>query len=392
MTRKINVGIDVGTYSVKVVVSEFVNSQSSPNIIGTGYAQSDGLRRGYIVNFEETVKSIAKAVAEAERSSKIKIKRAYVSMGGISLESVVSNGTSIVSRADGLVTDLDVKKAMEDSEKNLGELKNKKIIHSVPVRFRLDDEEVTVRPTELKGLKLEVKTLFIICLDQHLEDLIEAVESAGVEVLDVVASPIAAGLVSLTKKQRNVGCILVNIGAETVSIVVYENDTPISLDVFPIGGTDITNDMALGLKVSPEEAERLKMGFGVESYSKKKLDEIIEARLSDIFELIDSHLKKIGRSGLLPAGIILTGGSSGLSTIEDLAKASLRLPVKVFGREITDQTKGKIRDSSWFVAYGLSLLSGTSGVMEENGLGRDLKRIGRKVKDFLTSSTRQLLP
>lgn len=392
MTRKINVGIDVGTYATKVVVSERLNDQPSSVVIGTGYAESEGLRRGYIVNFDEAVKSIRKAISEAERSSRIKIKRAYVSMGGISLESLVSHGTAVISRADGEVTELDVKKALEESEKSLGDLKNKKIIHSVPVRFRLDGKEVMGRPAGLRGLKLEVKTLFIICLEQHFEDLIEAVENAGVEVVDVVASPIAAGLVSLNKKQRNVGCILVNIGSETVSIVVYENDTPISLDVFPIGSTDITNDMALGLKIDPEEAERLKLGGDAEAYSRKKLEEIIEARLVDIFELIESHLKKIGRNGLLPAGIILTGGGSGLSTIEDLAKASLKLPVKVFGREIANQTKGRVKDSSWFVAYGLSVLSETGTAIEERGFINDLKRIVSKTKEVLTSSSRQLIP
>ena len=252
MTRKITVGIDVGTYSTKVVVSEYIKEESRSAIVGTGLAESEGLRRGYIVNFDEAVKSIKKAISEAERSSRVKIKRAYISMGGISLESLIAHGTAIVSRADGEVTELDVKKALEESEKNLGDPKNKKILHSVPVRFKIDGEEVMGRPTGLRGLKLEVKTLFIICLEQHYEDLIEAVESAGVEVADVIASPIAAGLISLSKKQRNVGCILVNIGSETVSIVVYENDTPISLDVFPIGSADITNDMALGLKIAPE--------------------------------------------------------------------------------------------------------------------------------------------
>ncbi len=392
MTRKITVGIDIGTYSTKVVVSEYVKDQPFPIIIGTGFAESEGLRRGYIINFEEAVKSIKKAVGEAERVSKVKVKNAYVSMGGISLESAVGHGQSVISRADGEVTDLDVKKALEESEKELGDLKNKRIIHTVPVRFKLDGKETLGRPIGLKGLKLEVKTLFVVCLNQHFEDLIEAVESAGVEVLDIVASPLAASMVSLTKRQRNVGCILVNIGAETVSIVVYENDIPISLDVFPIGSTDITNDMALGLKIAPEEAERIKIGGNSETYSRRKLDEIIEARLSDIFELIESHLKKIGRNGLLPAGIILTGGGSGISTIEDLARASLKLPVKVFDRQIADQTKGKIRDSSWFVAYGLSLFSGTGTAIEESGLLKDLKRLFGKTRNALASGTRQLLP
>lgn len=391
MTRKITIGIDVGTYSTKVVVSE--STSGTPVVLGTGVAESDGLRRGYIINFEEAVKSIKKAVNLAEQSSRTKIKRAYISLGGISLESVLGNGSAVISRADGEVTELDVRKAMEESEKSLGELKNKKILHTVPVRFKLDGEEVMARPVGLRGLRLEVKTLFITCLSQHFEDLIEAVEEAGVEVADVVASPIAASLVALSKRQRNVGCVLVNIGAETVSLVVYENDLPISLDIFPIGSSDITNDMALGLRISPDDAEKIKVGLGKEeNYPRKKLDEIIEARLSDIFELIESHLKKIGRSGLLPAGIILTGGGSGLSTIEDLAKASLKLPVKVFGREVTDQTKGKIRDSSWFVAYGLSLLSGIGTTVSEKGLLNDIKKLLNKTRDIISSGTSQLLP
>lgn len=392
MTRKITVGIDIGTYSTKVVVSELGKGEDFPVIIGTGYAENEGMRRGYIVNFEETVKSIKQAVSEAEQSSKIKIKRAYISIGGVSLESVQTQGQAIVSRADGEVTELDVKKALDESEKNLGDLKNKKVLHIVPVRFKLDGKEVMGRPVGLKGLKLEVRTLYIFCLTQHFEDLVEAIENSGIQVLDVVASPVAASLVSLSKRQRNVGCILVNIGAETVSIVVYENDTPISLDVFPIGSMDITNDMALGLRIDPEEAEQVKTGKIVDAYPRRKLDEIIEARLSDIFELIESHLKKIGRNGLLPAGIILTGGGSGLSTIEDLAKASLRLPVKVFGREISDQTKGKIKDSSWFVALGLSMMSGTGSAIDDSGLLRELKRFMNKTKEILSSSTRQLLP
>jgi cell division protein FtsA len=122
-------------------------------------------------------------------------------------------------------------------------------------------------------------------------------------------------------------CILANIGAETVSIVVFENNIPISLEVFPIGSVDITHDIALGLKIPLDDAERIKLGSdtGV-SVSRKKLEEIIDARLSDIFELIENHLKKIGRNGLLPAGIIMIGGGSGTPNIEEVAKATLKLP------------------------------------------------------------------
>jgi cell division protein FtsA len=149
----------------------------------------------------------------------------------------------------------------------------------------------------------------------------------------------------------------VNIGSETVSLAVFENNIPISLEVFPIGSTDITNDIALGFRIPIYEAESIKLGVAGEmQYPKKKLDEIIMARLSDIFELIEAHLKKIGRSGLLPAGIILTGGGSGIDTIEDIARVSLKLPSKVASINFISNIKNsELQDSYWSVAYGLSV-------------------------------------
>jgi cell division protein FtsA len=164
-------------------------------------------------------------------------------------------------------------------------------------------------------------------------------------------------MVNLTKMQKIAGCILVNIGSETVSLAVFENNIPISLEVFPIGSTDITNDIALGFRIPIYEAESIKLGVAGEmQYPKKKLDEIIMARLSDIFELIEAHLKKIGRSGLLPAGIILTGGGSGIDTIEDIARVSLKLPSKVASINFISNIKNsELQDSYWSVAYGLSV-------------------------------------
>ena len=353
MTRNIIAGIDVGTHTIRVVVCELVRGNGAPHIIGTGLAESKGLRHGYIVNERDAVESISTAIRTAEKSSGVTIKNAYLSIGGISLESLTSNGTTVISRADSEVTDLDIDKILKSSEDNLPNIQNKKIIDTIPVTFKLDGKEVLGKPQGMKGTKLEVRTLFITCLEQHLNDLVHAVEEAGVDVIDYVAAPIAASLIALSKKQRVVGCVLVNIGAETVSLAVFDDDTPISLQVFPIGSTDITNDIALGLRIPLEEAERLKLGSLSDNHSKKKLDEIIEARLSDIFDLVEAHLKKIGRNELLPAGVIITGGGAGIGTIEDLARAALKLPSKIAAPLLLTNQKGQVRDSSWFVAYGL---------------------------------------
>lgn len=388
MAQHIVAGIDVGTYQVKVVVAEASSKKrrGAPRILGTGFAESKGLRHGYIINSGDVVRSIRAAIVQAEKASKQKIRKAYLSIGGIGLEETLSHGEAIITRADGEITDLDISRAFDNAEEKIAQyIINRKILHTIPIKFKIDGHSVLGRPQGMKGTKLEVETLFISCLEQHLEDLIQAVEDIGVQIDDVIASPLAGSFVTLTKAQKTAGCVLANIGAETVSIVVFENNVPCSLKVFPIGSTDITNDIALGLKISLEEAEKIKHGAITNtSISKKKLDEIILARLSDIFELIEAHLKKLGKSGLLPAGIIITGGGSGITTIEDLARATLKLPSKTSGFDLGENTK--VRDSSWAVTYGLCIW----------GLTEDIEPIGmrfaKKTGNTLMSWVKQFLP
>ncbi|HBB43978.1 MAG: Cell division protein ftsA [Parcubacteria group bacterium GW2011_GWA1_44_13] len=382
-TKRIATGIDVGTHATRVVVVEHSRGEA-PVIIGTGISETRGLRHGYIVNKSDAIRSIKNAIAHAERMVGFKIKSAILSVGGVSLESAISHGTAVISRSSGEVSEMDIRKAMVEAEENLTHLTNKRIIHRTPLRYKLDNKEVLGDPIGMTGTKLDVKMLFVTCLEQHLNDIVRTIEELGVEVDEVVPSPIAAGMVALNKKQRSVGCALVNIGAETVSIAVFENDTPISLQIFPIGSTDITNDIALGLKIPLQEAEKIKLSGPEGIYSKKKLEEIIEARLDDIFELIDSHLKKIGRSGLLPAGVVLTGGGAGIATIEDLAKAVLKLPSAVAHPSIANGGKHPVKDSSWLVAYGLAvyaLQKPTDTI--ETGFGDVLQTLKSWIKPFL---------
>ena len=365
MSDHIITGIDVGTYQVKVAIVRVPKIRDErgglPQIIGTGYAESRGLRNGYIINETDVIRSIRSAVAQAEKAAGVLVKRAYVSIGSIGLDELVSTGEVITSRADGEISHIDIEKATQDSEDRITDhIPNRKIIHAIPLRYRIDGEEVLGKPEGMRGTKLEVDTLFITTFEQHLNDLIGAVERTGVYVEDVMASPLAASYVILSKTQRRAGCIMANIGAETVSIVVFEDMTPISLKIFPIGSNDITNDIALGLKVPLEEAEKIKRGsITTTNYPKKKLEEIINARLSDIFELIDLHLKKIKKDGLLPAGIILTGGGSTTQGIQELARTTLNLPARIATLEVGKNTK--VRDASWAVAYGLCMIGASDG-------------------------------
>ncbi len=400
MARQIAVGIDVGTHQVKVVVAEWLRENADkdrefPKIIGTGSAESRGLRHGYIINGSDTTESIKNAILKAEASSGVKIKRAFISVGGVGLEAVIGSGSVLISRGDSEVTALDLEKIIESAKNSLPQslTLNRKIIHNVPLSYKIDGKEVLGnRPVGLRGVKLEGKVLFVTTLEQHFESLVEAIEDAGVQVEDAMAAPLSGSLVSLTKTQKMAGSVLANIGAETVSIIVFENGLPVSLEIFPVGSSDITNDIALGLRVSLEEAERVKLGAVIgTSYSKKKFDDIVTARLSDIFELIEAHLKKIGRSGLLPAGIIITGGGSGLSSVEDLAKAYLKLPSKISLVNVPHPVRNQIRDASWAVAYGLCIW-GFSGDDSSGSAYGEITGISKKLIKAIGNLLKPLLP
>lgn len=409
--RNIAVGIDVGTHQIKVLMAEqeSLDIQSeressalpfSPKIISSAVIETKGMRHGYVTNVSELAKCLRNVVGIAERNSGLPIKKAYVSIGGVGLGAIVSIGSVVTTKADSEITDLDVQRAIEESEKELPStyILNRKIIHTIPLEYKVDGRKVLGRPQGLKGVKLEARVLYITCLAHHLTDLLSAFDEANIEIKDVVASPIASSLVSLTKTQKIAGCILLNIGSETSSIIVYENNIPVSMEVFPVGSNDITNDIALGLKVSIEEADQIKMAISggptssnnsIPNFSKKKLDEIIIARISDIFELIEDHLRKIDRNGLLPAGIILTGGGSGLANIEELAREALRLPSKQHKLKLEGNLKGIAREFEWSVAYGLTLLAFSSD--GNGGFGRPtsgdfiklFKKIANWVKQFL---------
>jgi cell division protein FtsA len=295
------------------------------------------------------------------------------------------------------VSSLDVKRLFEQCESELANISNKDVLHKLPLSYKIDGSQVMGRPIGMKGAKLEMEILFITSLSQHVDDLIKAVENIGIAVEDVVAAPYAASFAALTTQQKEVGCILANIGSTTVSIIVFEEGVPISLEVFPIGSTHITNDIALGLQIPIEEAEKVKIDYGSETTSKKKLADIIEARLNDIFDLIEAHLKKISRNGLLPAGIILVGGGSNLISLDEIAKSSLKLPARIcksfennFSRTQGQNSKDYVlTDPAWSIPLGLIIASdqvselGTSTIAGSNILGKTKATFSKLLRNFL---------
>lgn len=386
MARRIATGINIGTYQVKVVVvEEFIDKRTRSRqlrILGTGLAESRGLRHGYIVNKEEVTASILKAKEQAEYSSRVPLRAGFLAVGGISLDEARATGFAIISRADQEITALDLEKAAKAAREAAAPgFLNRHVLHSIPLEYRIDGTKVLGDPIGMKGVRLEVDYLFITCLAQHEEMLSKAVEDADIEIIDQMASPLAGSYVLLEGDQKMKGCVLANIGAETVSIVVYDEGIPVSVKVFPMGSSHITDDIALGLRISIEEAERVKLGrLGGAMYPRKKVDDLIVRRLETLFALIDKHLKSLGRRGPLPAGIIISGGGAGIGSISDIARGSLKLPSRLAELRINADTK--IRDATWAVAYGLAIW----------GLTGDTNAPKKSLNAFIGKFFRQFLP
>jgi cell division protein FtsA len=404
MSRSIT-GIDIGSTYIKVAAASETQDGGGLAVRALARVESDGIKNGNVINQEAAGGALAEALHEAEKVLGERIRRAHVAVGGTGLGTVTDISTVAISRADSTASEFDVARALEEGEARLKERANLRLIHTVPSEFKIDGRKVIGKPHGYVGNKLELRTVYITSLSPSLDSLVGTVENAGVEVESVYASPVAESIATLTATSRNAGCALVNIGGETVSILTHEDGLPTSLKVFPIGGAHITHDIALGLRIPLDEAERLKVGGSEDKRNAKRIQEIIDARLSDIFELIDTHLKKIGRSGLLPAGITFTGGGAHTRGIEELARKQLGLPAKIghaiFGESKRELDSGRGRDglrnreraerareAEWTTAIGLCMLGLSFGEPEES-LGL---RVAKRTKSGLISFIRQFLP
>ena len=257
-----------------VVIEEVTEkSKRSLRIIGTGSASTRGMRQGYVTRKDDVVASIRGAKRAAEKASGVPIKNGFLSIGSVSIEETRATGEAIISRADQEVTDLDldiaIKAAREAAQPNF---LNRRVLHEIPLEYRVDGVKTYGNPLGMKGARLEADFLFITCLSSQIDALVEVTEDADIEIIDQMASPLAGSYVALTNDQKMRGCLLANIGAETVSIVVYDEGFPLSIKIFPVGSAQITDDLALAFKISLEDAERVKWGrLGGTMYPRKKV-------------------------------------------------------------------------------------------------------------------------
>lgn len=350
-------GIDIGSTYVRALGATHVEGTRFPQIVATYKKQLEGSDRGVISDANEVAQAVALAVESIEQDSGRRAAHILVSLGASHLSSYHANGHTQVSRGDASVTELDLENAIKDAHRGVPDIRNKSVVHTIPIKYKLDGNEVVGDIVGVRGNKLEVKTLFVTYPLHQMNVFKQVLEDADLRITDIVAGPIAESIPLLTKKQKVAGALLLNIGGGVTSLLVYENNTPLLVSTIPVGGDDITKDLALGLKVTLEEAEEIKCGRIDPPHSKRKVEEIIEARLEDLCVKINKELDRIHRRELLPAGVIVCGGSSSVPRLEHIFRNELKLPIKIATNELARLTKDTLRDTSWARVYGLTFLA-----------------------------------
>jgi cell division protein FtsA len=351
------VGIDIGSGNLRAVGAIRHEDRKYPIVVATYKKSLDGMDRGNIIDEREVANAITEAIVALEEQSGATTLHTLISLGATGLSSHHASGYAQVSRGDASVTDLDIENAIKDGNRAIPDIRNKSIVHAIPMDYKVDGNKIQGSIIGVRGNKLETKTLFVTYPLQCMNVLKKTLEGADVRVTDIVAGPIAESIPLLTKKQKIAGVALINIGQAVTSLLVYEKNIPLLVSTIAVGGDDITKDIALGMKVTLEEAEEMKCGRATYAYSKRKVEEIIEARLEDLCIKITKELTRIQRSELLPAGILVTGGSSLVPRLEYVFRNELRLPIKIVTNELVRITGDTLRDGGWARSYGLTFLA-----------------------------------
>lgn len=335
------VGLDIGTSKVRCVVGQVDASNGAITVIGVGESDNSGMRKGTVVKLSGPAMAIDKALQKAEQMSGYEVNQASISINGSHIQSQKTDGMIAIG-SGGEVTQDDVYR-LEDVATTGKISPNRTILDIVPYSYKLDGQEGIKDPVGMEGVRLEVDSNVVSALTPHFNTLEKAAEEASVEPDSILPSVVASGKAVLTDKQLENGVAVIDMGAATTGIAIYEEGDLQHVGVVPIGGNHITNDLAIGLKTNPEIAEMVKIQHGVaevrenskkvtvkkdkESYEfdTEDIDEIIDARLEQIFEEITKELKKAGRGGKLANGVVLVGGASELKKIVTYAKNTLEM-------------------------------------------------------------------
>ncbi len=374
--EEIIAGLDIGSTTIRVAVGQVSPQDGSVHIIGAAEQPSEGISKGEITSIEDAVSSISAALEKAERMTGVPIEQALVSINGAHVISQESHGVVAVAKADGEVKEDDVERVIEAAQ-TVATPPNYEILHVIPRSFTVDNQKGIKDPVGMTGIKLEVDAQIILGLSSQIKNLTKCIYRTGVDIEDLVVNALAASESVLTKRQKDLGVALINMGGLTTSLMVFEEGDVMHTKIFPIGSDYLTYDIGYALHVPVEVAEKVKIEHGTAlpdevskkeqidvsqidereniTTSKKELSEIIHARLEEIFEMVNQELKEIGRSAQLPAGVVLTGGGSKLPGVVDVAKQNFHLSASVgYPKELVTAID-KINDPVFSTAIGLVL-------------------------------------
>ncbi|MEN9722561.1 MAG: hypothetical protein RJB38_547 [Pseudomonadota bacterium] len=343
------VGLDIGTTKICCIVGEV--SEAGPNsmidIIGIGTAPSNGLRKGVVINIDSTVDSISKAVEEAELMAGVEISTVYTGIAGGHIKSFNSNG--IVAIKDKEIQQGDVQRVI-DAAKAVAIPLDREVIHIIPQEYVIDDQDGIRDPIGMSGVRLEAKVHIVTGAVSSAQNIIKCANKAGLNVAEICLEPIASSEAVLAQDERDIGVVLVDIGGGTSDIAIFKDGAIVHTGVLAIGGHHITNDISVGLRAPISEAEKIKIDYGcalaslVNSddtievagvggrkpriLSRRLLAEIIEPRVEEIFQLIHTEIQKSGFANVLSGGVVITGGSTLLEGMPELAECVFEMPVK----------------------------------------------------------------
>lgn len=379
MSQQFIVGLDIGTHSIKGVVG-ITHSKDGHRFIKAFRVPSGGMRKGMVVDMDEASRALTKATDEVRALGRGAMKHVFVNIGSAQVEVKNSKGFVVVSRGDDVISQEDVDRVIQASE-TINLQSNREILHAIPREYTIDGMGDIQDPVGLSGARLEVESSIIHGFSSLIKNIHRCAEVGGFKIFGLVFSPLAVSQFILSKAQRDLGVISIDLGASTTSIAVFEEGKLIHAKVFPIGAANITNDIAIGLKVPIAIAESVKLTFGAAtskeisrkdqidiakvapgfdgSVSRRFISEIIQIRLEEIFGLVNAELKKIDRQGRLPGGVVLTGGGAKMPGIIDLVKSELRLPAQIGApSDVLGHTGKALKD--YFDDPDMSLAAGLS--------------------------------
>ncbi len=377
--KDIIVSLDIGSKNIKIVAAS-KNAKGFPEILVATSETTQGVRNGQIVNPNESFYSIEKAIKKTEKHLGKKIQKIILGINSFEVKSQTVKIKQSVSKSSNEVTELDLEKAQTEAVAKMGIDSPYEIINNSLSQIYLDEKKITGNIIGKIGNNIETIFLMQIISKKNLETFLQIFDKLNIQVAEVVYSPYGDSIPLSTKKERLYGVCLVNIGAENTSITIYENEMPILTRVIKIGGNNITNDIALGLNMSLEDAEETKKRN--KATNKKIVENIIEARIKDICEIIKHEIQKVNNFGKLTGGIILSGGTARLENINEIFSKNLEMNVKNANNILPKITEGILRDGIFSTSFGLAFLDIENRTFWQN-VGKNTKIFFRKIMNFI---------